>query len=131
MKLLVLACLLAGNVLGADWLHYRGPAQDGSTPEKLGTPAANGPRELWRAQLGTGLSSVTVAGGKVFSAGYQDGKEVLVCLDAANGKTLWKQAWAAKKGDYLFEGGPRATPTVDGDRIYMVGADGHVLCADA
>jgi len=131
MKALTLTVLFAGSVVAADWHHYRGPEQDGSTQEKIGTMPSGGPRELWRAQLGTGLSSVTVAGGKVFSAGYQDGKEVLVCLDAANGKTLWKQAWPAKKGDHLFEGGPRATPTVDGDRVYMVGADGHVLCADA
>jgi outer membrane protein assembly factor BamB len=131
MKSLTLAVFFAGSVVAADWHHYRGPAQDGSTPEKVGTIAQGGPRELWRAQLGTGLSSVTVAGGKVFSAGFKDGKEVLYCLDAANGKTLWTQAWSAKKGDYLFEGGPRATPTVDGQRVYMVGADGHVLCADA
>ena len=117
MKSLALAVLFAGSAWATDWQHYRGPAQDGSTPEKVGAFAGSGPRELWRAQLGTGLSSVTVAGGKVFSAGYKDGKEVLYCLDSANGKMLWMQAWPAKKGDNLFEGGPRVTPTVDSQRV--------------
>ncbi len=122
---------LAASATAGDWLHYRGPAQDGSTPEKVVPFSGNGPRELWRVQLGTGLSSVTVAGKRLFSAGYQDGKEALLCLDTATGKTLWTHAWAAKLGDYLFEGGPRATPTVDGDLVYMVGADGHVACVEA
>jgi len=116
---------------GADWPHYRGPAQDGSTAEGIAAFPAGGPRELWRVQLGTGLSSVTVADGRAFSAGYQDKKEVLHCLNASTGKTLWTHAWPAKLGDYLFEGGPRATPTVDGERVYMLGADGHVVCVAA
>lgn len=122
--------VLSATSFAGDWLHYRGPRQDGSTDEKVSFPAS-GPRELWRVQLGTGLSSVVVAGNRVFSAGYQDGKEALVCLDASTGKTLWKHTWPAKLGDYLFEGGPRGTPTVDGDLVFMVGADGHVACVEA
>jgi outer membrane protein assembly factor BamB len=86
---------------------------------------------LWRVQLGTGLSSVTVADGRVYSAGYKGGKEILYCLNAATGGIVWTHSWPAKLGDYLFEGGPRATPTVDGERVYMLGADGHVACVDA
>ncbi len=131
--LFLLACGVIGSGLAfaGDWPHYRGPAQNGSTQETIGTLPVGGPRELWRVQLGTGLSSVTVADGRAFSAGFKDGREVLYCLSPANGRVLWTHAWPAKLGAYLFEGGPRATPTVDGERAYMLGADGHVACISA
>lgn len=128
MKTLALALVLASTSFAADWSHYRGPAQDGSTTESLSALPA--PKELWRAKVGTGLSSVVVAGGKLFTAGFRDGQEVLQCLDAKTGKPVWTHGWPAKKGDYLFEGGPRGTPTVDGQHVYMVGADGHVQCVN-
>lgn len=126
-----LCAALVATATAADWQHYRGPAQNGSTAEAVGKFPVGGPRELWRVQLGTGLSSVTVADGRVFSAGYKDGREILCCLDPADGRTVWTHGWQAKLGDYLFEGGPRATPTVDGERVYMLGADGHVACLNA
>ncbi len=115
----------------ADWPHYRGAKMDGSTTETIAAWPAGGPKELWRAQLGTGCASVTVVGGRVFGAGFRDGREVLHCLDAKTGKTLWSHSWTAKLGDYLFEGGPRATPTVDGGHVYALGADGHLACVEA
>ena len=130
-RLVALAILISTHALAGDWPHYRGPAQNGSTSETIGTLPVGGPRELWRVQLGTGLSSVTVADGRAFSAGFKDGKEVLYCLSPANGRVLWTHSWPAKLGAYLFEGGPRATPTVDGERVYMLGADGHVACVAA
>lgn len=130
MKIAVLLLACAVPIQAEDWLQYRGPRQDGSTPEKLAVFPNDGPKELWRVKVGTGVSSVTCADGRVYTAGYRNG-ESLVCLDAANGKTLWTHSWQAKLGDYLFSGGPRATPTVDGDHVYMVGADGHVACVQA
>jgi outer membrane protein assembly factor BamB len=131
VRLFAIAVLFFTHAFAGDWPHYRGPAQNGSTTESIGKLPVGGPRELWRVQLGTGLSSITVADGRVFSAGYRDGKEVLQCLSPANGRVLWTHSWAAKLGDYLFEGGPRATPTVDGERVYMLGADGHIACVTA
>lgn len=127
----VLAFLPPVALQGADWPHYRGAHMDGSTREEIPAWPAGGPKELWRVQLGTGCASVTVVGGRVFGAGYRDGREALQCLDANSGKLLWSHAWPAKLGDYLFGGGPRATPTVDGGRVYMLGADGHLACVDA
>ena len=130
-RILALTALFSATATAADWPHYRGPAQNGSSSEKVPAFQFGGPRELWRIQLGTGLSSVTVAGARAYSAGYKEGREVLYCLDTANGRIVWTHSWTAKLGDYLFEGGPRATPTIDGERIYMLGADGHVACVAA
>ena len=130
-RLLAFTVLFSASTIAGDWQHYRGPAQNGSSPEKVPAFQFGGPREMWRIQLGTGLSSVTTAGARAYSAGYKEGREVLYCLDVANGRVVWTHSWPAKLGDYLFEGGPRATPTIDGERIYMLGADGHVACVAA
>lgn len=128
---LVLSSCLAISALAADWPHYRGPKMDGSTAEVISPWSEDGPKELWRVQVGTGCASMTVVGNRLFTAGYRDGKEVVQCLDAATGKPVWSHGWEAKIGDKLFEGGPRATPTIDAGRLYMVGAEGHVVCLDA
>ena len=131
VRLLAIVTLISTHALAGDWPHYRGPSQNGSSAETIGKLPVGGPRELWRVQLGTGLSSITVADGRVLSAGYKDGNEVLYCLNPANGRVMWTHSWKAKLGDYLFEGGPRATPTADGERVYMLGADGHIACVSA
>jgi len=122
--------LCAVNLHAADWLHYRGAAQNGSSSETVAFPAA-GPKELWRIQLGIGLSSMTIQGNRLFTAGFKDGKEVLYCIDTTSGKIVWSHEWTAILGDNLFEGGPRVTPTIDGKHVYMVGNEGVVICVDA
>ena len=81
-----------------------------------------------------------VAGGRVFVLDYQetpgtrtmDGAERLLCLDEETGELLWTQEWPAtyRNLNVRFATGPRATPSVDGDRVYVVGAAGMILCLD-
>ncbi len=123
--------LVTSTTVAADWLHYRGPSHNGASAEKITAFPADGPKELWRVQLGTGLSSVTVAGNRAFTAGYKDGQEIVYCLDVVSGKTVWSHGWKAKLGDNLFEGGPRATPTVSGEHVFMLGNEGQVACLEA
>ena len=131
VRLVALTVLFSATVSAGDWPHYRGPSQNGASAEKVAPFQFGGPRELWRIQLGTGLSSVTASGGRAYSAGYKEGREFLYCINVSNGRIVWTHSWPAKLGDYLFEGGPRATPTVDGEHIYMLGADGHMACVSA
>jgi outer membrane protein assembly factor BamB len=56
------------------------------------------------------------------------GKERAICLDEKSGKILWTRSWEANYGGMMYPYGPRATPTVDGDQIYVVGAAGKLLC---
>ena len=116
-----------------------------------------GPALRWRAPLGGGYSGPAVAAGRVFVMdrvpGPGDprkakilhdgepprnrnflrkllpGRERLVCFDEARGKRLWSHEWDC---DYttveIYAIGPRATPTVDGDRVYALGAEGNLFC---
>src|SRR5688572_8749768 len=85
------AVLLVATVsLGADWARFRGPNGTGTAEGKL--PAIDAKSPVWKTAIpGVGVSSPIVVGGKVFvQSGAKDGsKRMLVCLDAATGKTEW------------------------------------------
>jgi outer membrane protein assembly factor BamB len=100
----------------------------------------DGPRQLWKAPLSGGFSSVAVVDGRVFTQTKEKNQEVVVCLDATSGKDLWRYRYdcdyAAHKtftggGMPASRTGPRATPAVDGDRVYTLGATGILLCLEA
>ena len=78
----------------ADWPLYRGPNQDGISPEKVDIQwSGDGPKVVWRTPTNTGFSSFAVSDGKVFTQVVREinGKprEICLALDAATGKELW------------------------------------------
>src|SRR5262249_21871732 len=100
----------------------------------------DGPRQLWKAELSGGFSSVVVADGRVFTLTKEKNQEVVVCMDAASGKDIWRYRYDSDYRAYkTFTGGgrpqartgPRATPTVDGNHVYTLGATGILLCLEA
>jgi outer membrane protein assembly factor BamB len=128
--------------MAEDWPCWRGPLRDGISRETglLKRWAQSGPRQLWRAELSGGFSSVVVTDGRLFTQTKQNSQEVVVCLDAATGKDLWRYRYDCDYSAYrTFTGGgrpqartgPRATPTVEGDRVYTLGATGVLLCLEA
>ena len=133
----VFAVLAAGfctvvSSIHADWTHYRGPTSNGVSAEKL--PAVipwGGPKLLWQASVGTGVSSVTVSDGKAFTTGNTGRNDIVWCFDVSNGKVLWKHEYAIDLDKRMFEGGTAATPTVDGNRVYSVSHQGDLFCLDA
>lgn len=129
--------LLCGLNLGAtDWAQYRGPLVNGSTPEQIQTRwPADGPKVVWKAPLGPSFGSFAVSGGKAFafiqrSVGGTD-REVALALDAATGKELWAVPLGKATYDRQGGDGPRSTPTVDGKRVYFLGAYQILTCLDA
>src|SRR5262249_7954277 len=76
-------------------------------------------------------SSVVIVGDRLFTQEQLGQKEAVVCLDLANGKTLWSHQDAARHEDVQGGAGPRATPTFADGRIYSLGATGILNCLDA
>jgi outer membrane protein assembly factor BamB len=72
-----------------------------------------------------------VANGRAATAGHAGGKDTVFCFDAASGKPLWKQSYAAELGDKFYEGGTTGTPTFEGDRLYWLSRWGDLLCFEA
>ena len=128
----LLASLPLATSLAADWPQWRGPQRTGISSEKLlSTWPAEGPKVLWRASVGTGFSSVSVSGGRIYTMGNAREEDTVWSLDARTGKPIWKHTYASKLGPQYYEGGPASTPTVEDRRVYTIGKWGAVFCFDA
>jgi outer membrane protein assembly factor BamB len=136
-----LACIaafltIAGvGIRADDWPEIRGKGRLGVWNETgiLEKFPEGGLKVLWRTPVGAGYTGPSVANGRVFLMDYREtqrlrGIERALALDEKTGKILWTQEWPAKYGGISWPVGPRATPTVDGDRVYVVGADGKMFC---
>jgi outer membrane protein assembly factor BamB len=121
---------LLGSAAFADWTFYRGPSENGISAEKLGTLPMGGLRQLWKASVGTGTSSITVSGERVFTMGNAQNKDDVWCFDAKSGRVLWKHEYPLDVDKRMFEGGTASTPTVDGNRVYTVSHQGDLFCLD-
>ncbi len=116
-----------------DWPQWRGPNRDGKSAETglLKEWPAGGPPLAWRAGgAGEGYSSFAVVNGRLYTLGARQDSEYLVAFDVASGKRLWETA-NGKRFVNDRGSGPRATPTVDGDRVYAFGASGDLSAVDA
>jgi outer membrane protein assembly factor BamB len=121
--------LLAAGVRADDWPHWLGPHRDGSSPETglLTTWPSTGPKILWKARGGEGYSSVAVADGRAITLVQRDGSEIVTAFDAVKGKPLWSVPIAsAYKNDY--GNGPRSTPSIDGNLVFVQSATGPLVC---
>jgi outer membrane protein assembly factor BamB len=134
---------------GDDWPQWLGPQRDGVWRETgiVEKFPADGPKVLWKQPCGAGYSGPAVANGKLYLTDFAPdagealpkggfvssrtkGKERLTCRDAATGKHEWTVDHPVTYA-ISYPGGPRVMPTVDGDRIYTLGAMGDLECHDA
>jgi len=132
IRILIIAGFIAvgSNVQADDWPIWRGPHANGISTETGWNPLAvkGGVKKLWAKQLGRGYSSVSVKSGLLYTMGNKDGNDIVYCLDALTGEQKWKYSYPCDPGKYA---GPRATPVVDGGRVYTMSREGLVICFDA
>jgi outer membrane protein assembly factor BamB len=138
VRLVWFLCFSIGNVAtqsmrADDWPQWGGPQRDlvwreDGIVEELPAELAR----VWSAPIGAGYAGPSVAGGRVFVADRieADGLERVLAVDAETGREIWRHAYAV---DYTisYPLGPRATPTVDEDRVYALGAMGDLFCLNA
>jgi outer membrane protein assembly factor BamB len=130
------ACVALGLAVmaasAADWPQWRGPARNGTSPETgwfAAWPEGQTPRIAWRRSVGKGHSSVAVRGDAAFVAGWDGEYDTLFCLDAATGKTRWEHRY--RSATIVQWPGPRATPTIDEDTVFMLGQHGQFFALEA
>jgi len=131
--LLLAACSLSAGE-SFDWPNFRGPAHNGQSKEAGWSTKwpADGPKQLWKANVGTGFASFAVANGKVYTLGNdKKDTDTVYCFDAEKGTEIWKKSYPCKLDPKYYAGGPSATPAVDGKFVYSMSKDGEVLCFDA
>ncbi len=132
--------LAATGVTATDWPQFRGPNRDGTWDETgiLETFPRNGLKICWRHPVGGGFSSPVVSKGRVLVSDVElvkpSPRERVHCFDEKTGKILWVYPYKENYLEWTFVpergAGPTATPIVENDRIYVVGAYGHVHCLD-
>jgi outer membrane protein assembly factor BamB len=125
-----------------------GPKRDGHWREQgiVEKFPSGGPKVKWRQKVSLGYAGPAVANGRVFLFDYErsggevdnnpgkrvelQGKERLLCFDAASGKPLWKYEYD-QPYSISYPSGPRCTPTVAEGKVYALGAEGNLTCLDA
>jgi outer membrane protein assembly factor BamB len=134
---LLIAALPLG-LRGEDWPQWRGADRLGVWRESgiLKEFPEGGLKVAWRQSIGRGYSGPAVAAGKIFitefePTGRNAGVERAVALDEQTGAVLWRAEWPVDYTPIEYNLGPRATPTVEGDRVYVLGAVGDLLCLNS
>ena len=140
LGLLIAGVVAAGaRVAAEDWPEWRGKGRLGVWTETglLEKFPDNGLRVAWRTAIHGGYAGPAVAGGRVFvtDARRVSGSRMIeraIALDEADGRILWTREWEANYSglETIFAVGPRATPTVDGNRVYVLGTMGNLLALD-
>jgi outer membrane protein assembly factor BamB len=129
---LAAATAARGDAAGSqtDWFQWRGPNRTGISTETGWRTnwTQEAPKTIWKASVGIGYSSMSVAKGKVYTMGNADGKDTVWCFDATDGKVVWQQSYACGDVDHP---GPRCTPTVDGKTVYTLSQAGDLCSFDA
>jgi outer membrane protein assembly factor BamB len=113
-----------------DWPQWQGPARNGLSRETglLQRWPASGPSLVWSVStLGNGYGSVAVKGDLIFVQGAKSRESVIHVLRRSDGKGVWSKALGSS-GTNDRGPGPRGTPTVDGDRVYVLTEQGALAC---
>ena len=124
---------LAGFARADDWPQWRGPNRDDISREKglLTEWPKEGPKLLWTFRdAGSGYSSVAVVGDRLFTMGADAQQEYLFCLDLKTQAKVWNYALGARFNNGNGDG-PRATPTVDGNLVFVLTGAGQLVCVNA
>jgi outer membrane protein assembly factor BamB len=112
---------------GSDWPTFLGPTGDGKSPETgllLKWPGG-GPPLVWHVAAGEGYSMASVADGRLFFFDRDGDEARLRCLDPESGEERWKTSYPSVYEDYYgYSTGPRASPVVDGGRVFTFGVEG-------
>ena len=126
--------IVAGGVMAQDWPQWRGAGRDGivsgfDAPGQW--PAAL--TQKWSVTVGFGDSTPSLVGNRLYVCARQGDEEVTLCLNAVNGKEIWRDKCAAPTvgGPARGHPGPRSSPAVADGKVVTLGVGGVVSCLDA
>lgn len=112
-----------------DYAEYRGPLRDGRV-ESSEADFSGEATERWRVDVGAGWAGMAVVGQLLVTMEQIGGEEAIVCFDTETGEEYWRNTYVASFDEAMGGPGPRSTPTIDGDKVFAYGAEGHLTCCD-
>ena len=122
--------MVSAQAIADPWPQFRGSHRDSICRETglWDKIQSRDPKLEWTAEgVGNGYASVSIVDGRIFTTGNTNSDQSVVALSAKDGKVLWTQPISQRKPKHGYEGS-RSTPTVDGDRLYVCGSDGSIVC---
>jgi len=147
--LTAMAMSCAAGLRADDWPQWLGPERDSVWRETgiVSSFPAGGSSVVWRTEIGSGYSGPAVAGERVyvldhqfakpsdkpadaFARGSIPGAERVLCLNASDGKVLWRHEYNCPY-TVSYPAGPRTTPLVSDGKVFTLGAEGNLSCLDA
>ncbi len=132
--MMIIFLISSSNLFSQDWPQFRGVGRD-SKVTGFKAPKA-WPAELkqvWKINVGFGDATPALSGKMIYLAVRQNADEVILCLDAASGKELWRSAYPAPAvtGPASSHPGQRSTPAISDGKIVTFGVSGILTCLDA
>jgi outer membrane protein assembly factor BamB len=134
--LLLAATVFTLTATAQDWPQWRGPNRDGGATG-FTEPSAwpDTLKQQWKVEIGTGYATPLLVGNRLYTFTRQGTEEVLQALDAANGRSVWRTAYAAPFEMFAATAkhgpGPKSTPTFANGRIFTFGMTSVVTAFDA
>ena len=130
---LLTAIAFASSPESFDWPQWQGPDRNAISKEKglLKEWPKAGPPLAWKITgLGGGESAPSIAAGRIYGMSNRGADEVVWALSEKDGKTIWvtRLGPAFQQQEPPGKDGPGCTPTVDGERLYVIGLGGDVSC---
>lgn len=125
---------LRTRMTGTDWPRFLGPTGDSVSPEKgiISLWPKEGLRIVWQKKLGTGYGMPSISDGRLYQFDRQGNQACLTCVKSETGEFLWKFEYPTDYEDfYGYDNGPRCSPVIDGDRVYLLGVEGMLHCVSA
>src|SRR4051812_41227365 len=96
--------LASAALFAADWPQYRGPNHDGLSGESISAEwPKEGPKRLWKTNVGVGNAPVSIRGGRVYTSGHAGAQDQVLCLKAESGEVIWKYEFASELFDTMHE----------------------------
>jgi len=137
LTLLLAAGAAAGDAPGPsrpgdDWERFLGPRVDAHSREKIRTDwGEDGPPVVWHRKVGEGYGAPSISRGRLFVFDRVKDEARLTALRSDTGENLWQETYTTDYEDYYnYSVGPRSTPLVDGERVYVFGVEGRLRAHD-
>jgi outer membrane protein assembly factor BamB len=121
---------LAKDAITHNWESFLGPSHNGvSTETRLSRTLP--PPLVWEFAKGTSYTSPAISGDRLVFLHRVGDEEIVQCMHAETGASQWQFRYGTSFEDrYGYNNGPRASPVIDGDRVYTLGAEGWLHCLD-
>jgi outer membrane protein assembly factor BamB len=117
---------------GTDWPKFLGPTGNSVSSEKGIVWPKDGPKILWHKEVGAGYGMPTIAKGKLYHFDRNGRNARLTCMNARTGESLWTYEYPSiYKDTFGYNDGPRTSPLIDGDLVYLYGVEGQLHCVRA